>query len=412
MRKNNKKTISIFMIILFLGLVITGCVDNKPNTLTQAQKIEDFEYMYKIIKENYSFLEVNKRVNGIDWLSEKEDFLEEIKNTKDDDEFFYELSYILDRLNNGHTHMLDQSSYENLISVYSESKWHKAWYEEMSKPEALKRYVYKPKDNNQKADVENMSLSDDNENEKFIIKDNIETKIIDDKVGYLRIKSFYYFNEEVDKGTIKDFIYDIKGLDGLIIDIRGNGGGTSSFWARNIIPLLIEKELRTDFYNFSRGIGFTYKFFKNNRFQIEGFENLKKMKHLPPEVFIDFKYYTKDVATIEPRESINFKGKVFLLVDEGVYSAAEMFAVYAKETGFATLIGETTGGDGITKDPAVCTLPNSGFVFRFSYIMGTTQSGVCNEEMKTIPHYSYDAEITEDIEEDKCIQKAIELMKK
>lgn len=40
-------------------------------SLTVEQRLEDFDYMWKIIEENYPFLEVNKRLNGEDWLAKK-----------------------------------------------------------------------------------------------------------------------------------------------------------------------------------------------------------------------------------------------------------------------------------------------------------------------------------------------------
>lgn len=44
-----------------------------------------------------------------------------------------------------------------------------------------------------------------------------------------------------------------------------------------------------------------------------------------------------------------------------VYSASESFAVFCQETGFATLVGSPTGGDGIgALDPVFLQLPNSG----------------------------------------------------
>lgn len=59
--------------------------------------------------------------------------------------------------------------------------------------------------------------------------------------------------------------------------------------------------------------------------------------------------------------------------------------------GFATIVGEKTGGDGIVGSPLFCALPNSGFIFKFSFTMGLTEDGSCNEEFKTKP----DIEITQ-----------------
>ena len=53
--------------------------------------------------------------------------------------------------------------------------------------------------------------------------------------------------------------------------------------------------------------------------------------------------------------------KIFLLVDESVYSASETFAMFCKENELATLIGETTGGDGCGYDPLLFNLRISSF---------------------------------------------------
>ncbi|WBW95823.1 S41 family peptidase [Oceanirhabdus sp. W0125-5] len=405
MRKNIKKTISIFMIILLLGLVITGCVEKKPNTLTEEQKIEDFEYMYKIIKANYPFLEVNKRVNGIDWLAKKDEFMKEIKRCKNDEEYTEKLQNILSLLNNGHTKILDKDFYEYLLSVCRDNKGAKPWLAELTQHHALKRYGYdmnKETDNSKRENVELVS-----------VKDNVETKIVDDNIAYMKIKCFLINNAEMNKEQIRSFIKEIKELDALIIDIRGNKGGYDSFWKEGIVSSLIEKTLSTDFYLFIRGGEFTEKFLnKNALLEVNKAQHFKNMKYLPPEILSDFKYYSKETIYVTPCESIKFKGRIFLLVDKNVYSSAEKFAVFAKETGFATLIGEKTGGDGIIECLPLCTLPNSGLVMRFSTEMGTAESGICNEEHKTTPDYIVDAEITENIEDDKCIQKVMELIGK
>lgn len=74
-----------------------------------------------------------------------------------------------------------------------------------------------------------------------------------------------------------------------------------------------------------------------------------------------------------------------MLVDGDVYSSAEAWAVFAKSTGWATLVGERTGGDGIGIDPLIASLPHSGYAFRLPAVMGLTSLGVINEERQTEP---------------------------
>ena len=48
--------------------------------------------------------------------------------------------------------------------------------------------------------------------------------------------------------------------------------------------------------------------------------------------------------TIEPSDSIGYEGKVYVLIDDTVVSAADSFALFCKATGFATLVGTPTSG--------------------------------------------------------------------
>ena len=80
------------------------------------------------------------------------------------------------------------------------------------------------------------------------------------------------------------------------------------------------------------------------------------------------------------------------MVDEGVYSSAEMLASFCKETKLAKLVVTRTGGDGIGFDPLKVDLPRTGYVLRFSDGLGLTESGSINELDKTKP----DIEVIED----------------
>ena len=60
-------------------------------------------------------------------------------------------------------------------------------------------------------------------------------------------------------------------------------------------------------------------------------------------------------------------------------------------------------------DPAVCYLPNSGYVFRFTKEMGLASDGSCNFERKTEPDIEVLARINEDISKDQAIQAVLKI---
>jgi len=376
--------------------------------LTQKEKLDDFEYMYTILKENYPYFEVNKRLNhGLDWLSKKGEYISAIKSTNDDNSFFNVLQKTLSDLCNGHTYMLDEYSYSSIKSVYERSKEiNGAWLNQLNNVKAIKRYS-----TTQDIVIKSQSLLSN------ITPDNVKTNIlVKGKIAYLSIHSFSTFNIDGDMKIIKPYFQDIKDYKALIIDIRGNGGGDSRYWSDNMIPMLMNKPLVYTQYTAYRGGLFIEQFIKcRSGFGYESLEpissiNQANLKNLPPELKKDFKYYSKNTITYKPQNSIGFKGKIYLLVDGGVFSSSEAFATFAKSTGFATLVGETTGGDGIGSDPALCVLPNSGYIFSFTKQMGLTSDGTCNFEHKTEPDIKVSARMGPNYINDEAVQTVLKLV--
>lgn len=408
-----KSKLSIILIAIIF--ILSGCgvnnyklsnessnINNKQ--LTEKEKLDDFEYMYTIIKENYPYLEVNKRLNGVDWLAKKDDYISSIKATPNDESFFNTLNLILSDLNNGHTGMINKNNYYNSKSVFEKySKMDQAWLEQMNKSKTVERYSF-------------MKQKDEAKSSQGIVRsNNVKTiDLVQGKVGYLAMQSFNTFNIDEDMKIIKPYLEQIKNYNDLIIDIRGNGGGDDTYWSENIVPMLINKPLEEKLYLAYRGGAFLEPFVKN---RMGGYEKLEpisniyneNLKNLPPELKEDFKYYLKIISNYEPKNSVGFEGKIYLLVDKKVFSASEAFAIFAKSTGFATLVGEKTGGDGLGCDPAVCALPNSGYVFRFTQEMGLVSDGACNFENKTETDIQVSATNNSDISNDEAVQAVLRL---
>jgi C-terminal processing protease CtpA/Prc len=401
-------SILIVALIGYLGVRFNASIRTvlNHNQLTQKQKLDDFEYMYRILKENYPYFEVNKRQNGVDWLSNKDKYISDIKATSNDESFFKVLKNILAELNNGHTSIFNKDFYLLMKSLYEQdTSMSQAWIKQLNDEKAKERYS---------AMLDSKTIPQDS---NYIFPDNVKTSILEkDKTAYMAIHSFNSFNITGDMKLIAPFLQSIKNYKALIIDIRGNGGGDSRYWLENIVPILLNKPLNDTQYVAFRGGSFTEQFIRN-RFGV-GYQNLPKisdidngvLKNLPPELKKDFKYYVTNSMAYEPINSIGFNGKIYLLVDSRVFSSAEAFAVFAKSTGFATLIGEKTGGDGIGFDPAVCTLPNSGYVFRFPLEMGLTSDGTSNFEHKTEPDIKVSAKVGAAPSEDEAVKTVLKLV--
>ena len=90
--------------------------------------------------------------------------------------------------------------------------------------------------------------------------------------------------------------------------------------------------------------------------------------------------------TVEPLNNEKMlNGKLWILVSENVFSSSEYAAMFTKATGFATLVGTRTGGDGIGVDPIPVVMPNSGLIVRYSPVYGVSYDGSGSQEFGTEP---------------------------
>ena len=373
--------------------------------LTTKEKLQDFEYLYDLLKKNYPFFEVNERLHGIDWLGNKRKYERLIRNTKNDAEFFVAMDRILGDLNNGHVNIFNGRNYKwfykNYYLAYAKynALRYLPWYDALTNPHVMNRYKFD-------GDIEDIELYKE---------PVLETKVlIEDKLAYMKIKKMASFDvAEEDYSKINKFLKDVEGYEKLIIDIRANGGGNEYYWI-SIVELLIDETLCAKY----------YAFFKESYISINDpyrVRNLNVIKELDeetlnqfPQEITDFDFYKTNTIRINPwnksldtSDHIDFSGKIYLLVDKGVFSASEKFASFAKDSGFATLVGETTGGDRVFEEIPLYFLYNSKFVIRYSRELGINADGTINMETKTSPHIYVDPTPNEDFNKDECIQAVI-----
>ncbi|MCX7773028.1 MAG: S41 family peptidase, partial [Clostridia bacterium] len=453
--------------------------------LTQEQKIGDFEYLYDTLKESYPYFEVKKRQLGFDWLAHKQEFIDEIKMTRSDREYYMVLNQILMRLQNGHTNIIAPGSeYEEYQRLYDGPQpWSQVYHnarvkscykywetiipdgeppmipvvfkyiegnyyasKNLMKPgrktdelgipmgaqllkvdgvpvddyiKALnKERILKTDTVRHKAKMTQLvirtskavdltfqtlsgeqgtkclkplhlkSMGGPNQNEPEHL---FTTELLEPgSIAYLKLPSLASFYVEKDRAGLRAFLESIKDYKGLIIDIRGNGGGSTEYWMDDIIPLLTDKTLSAKNYILFKKSDYIKPFMKQKMFF--DYYALKPLKELAfskdaPGYYLenDNGVYEELSYEVKPNNPVGFKGRIYLLVDDYVYSSAEALAVFAKATHWATLVGTRTGGDGIGFDPVPVALPNSGLVVRFPSDMGLNPDGTVNEETATQP---------------------------
>ena len=90
--------VAIFLFIVSAILLLTFfCIVNKSTdiytpiysmNLTEEEKIEDFEYLYNVIIEEYRNLDEYSEVFSINFKEKKQYYIDKIKQTKTDYEFY------------------------------------------------------------------------------------------------------------------------------------------------------------------------------------------------------------------------------------------------------------------------------------------------------------------------------------
>ncbi len=166
-----------------------------------------------------------------------------------------------------------------------------------------------------------------------------ESKRLADGIGYIRFTTFI---DALNK-KIHAAIESMHDAPGLIIDLRGNGGGDDSV-AIKMAGMLFDRQTQLMITKTRKG---------------------------------DDKYYQA-----KPQKNA-FLGPVVILVDEGSGSASEQFAAGMQESGRAVVIGKTTMGEDMDAD--LTKLPSGAYMV-YAYGQPRTPRGVVIEGRGVIPN--------------------------
>jgi flagellar basal body-associated protein FliL len=121
------------------GHVKTEVKPGKLEELTVEQKLEDFDYMYNILKDNHPYFEVESRKTGYNWLNKKEEFQKWILDTENNKEYYSTIERILNLVQNGHTDLIEPNSYDDYLKLYKGIN-NAAWADVLSNKNVSEKY--------------------------------------------------------------------------------------------------------------------------------------------------------------------------------------------------------------------------------------------------------------------------------
>ena len=390
------------MLLLFIIMGIVFSVLHQKSQqiihLTGEQMLEDYEYLCDVLDTSYPFWQEVADA-GIQKEAVYEAYRDNIENSRTDIEFMKQVGYFLKEFQGfGHLSALDGYMYQMYMDTLSdgggllsdeEQRRVRPLIDALTNSTSVSTYSLLDHSHagfRSTIGLKDAYRDDAQETESGENAAGIATDILNDgKTAYIQIPSFVLTSMEADKAVLSRFFREINALPDMIIDIRGNSGGSDLYWKQ----LLVEQQAKTGlaatrYFLFNPSIG-TQGYVSAN-FASDRVRDISALSHMPWfDVYSQrFSSYILDELSFDPGRQ-PYSGNVWLLVDHAVYSASENFAMFCKNSGFARLVGSPTGGDGGIADPVLMVLPNSGLIVRFSMFYGLNADGTGNEAVGTIP---------------------------
>ena len=286
------------LLALSMTVLLGACItEDIPDNTRRG----NFEALWKTLDERYCFFDYKQQAYGLDWNEVYDRYAPAFNEKMTDRQLFEVLANITYELRDGHV---------NLYASHNVARYG-AWFDDYpaNYADTLERiYLGKSGD--------------------YEVASGLKYKILDDNIGYVRCASFQYgFGD----GNIHEMLRTLALCDGLIIDIRNNGGGM----------LTAAEQLASIFTNETYTAGY--------------------IAHKTGKGHNDFS--TPQPIKIDPFVGLRWQKPAVILTNRSTFSAANAFVMYLKGRPRLTIIGDKTGGG--SGMPFTSELPN-GWTLRFS----------------------------------------------
>ena len=339
--------------------------------------LADFDTAVRYLEEYYPFLPViRQQVPGFDALCAEA--REKVRTSCSSTEALYViLSDLFARISNpGHLNMINPKSYWEDVWLAEERGRFTEGPEARLLDESRTCDLYKaqrPAGETDEPDLENwnpVSVSYDPGR----------------KMLYICIRSFSERLMERDRDLLFTAFREHPDAEHIVFDICGNSGGSDYYWEN----LLVAPFGETVTYG-SRA------FFTDNQLTEDYglMEDAVPVSVLGGEEIpafaeeLSLTYTISWTWTIIPPEdssrTVRSGAKRWVLTDERVFSAADGFAEFCRQTGWATVVGRRTKGDGGGIRPYLLRLPETGLLMRFTAVATANREGELNTFYGTNP---------------------------
>lgn len=267
------------VLLFLLPLLLLSCITEEVPDNTRRG---NFEALWRTLDERYCFFREKQTAYGLDWVEVHGRYAARVDEEMTSAQLFDLLAEMTYELRDGHV---------NLASAMNVARYG-AWYDDYpaNYSDSLeRRYLGRA--------------------EEYRSSGGLKYRILDDNVGYIRCASF---SSPIGSGNLHEAMRYLALCDGLIVDVRSNGGG----------QLTSAEKLVSAFFNAPDTVGY--------------------MCHKTGPGHADFSAPAPIV--IEPFEGLRWQKPVCILTNRRSYSATNSFVMYLKGRPGITIVGDRTGG--------------------------------------------------------------------
>lgn len=289
-----------FSLLTIAACLLASCV---KEDYFDNSKQGNYEALWRIMNEHYCFFDYKKQELGVDWDEIHGRYAYKINEKMTNAQLFEVLTQMLSELQDGHVNLSAPFDFGRNWSFYED-------HPENYNDSIAKLYL----------------------GHNYHIASGLKYIILDDNIGYVRCESF---EEGVGDGNVSVMLQSMALCHGLIIDVRGNGGGQLDK-ARTLASHFTNERLHVGYISHKTGKG-------RNDF------SSPKAEYLDPA-----------------SDGIRWQKPVVVLTNRGVYSAANDFIKCMKLCPNVTIMGDRTGGG--SGMPFNNELPN-GWTIRYSAVV-------------------------------------------
>lgn len=190
-------------------------------------------------------------------------------------------------------------------------------------------------------------------------------------------KDTAYFNISSFRGTdgmlLKKSLAEASECKNIIIDVRGNSGGTVQYYIDYVFSELYA-------YNFSFEIKrYMYKNKYTDHILEFNFDSIFDIEQIDKKLYSVTEYYDAKCRSGEMQN-------IYILTDYTTCSAADSFAKIIQENDVGLIIGSNTGGEGATGSFYSAFLKNSGLFFTYNFSFTDESGENDNSIVGTVPN--------------------------